>query len=108
MTTFSYLSPLSIKDFRESWKSACRRAGCVGKHFHDFRRTAARDMIAAGIPERVVMDIIGHRTRSMLERYHIRNTSDLRQAAQKMTGILPGIVDHISRRIPPGSQERNP
>ena len=65
-------------------------------------------MVNAGIPERLVMDIIGHKTRSMLDRYHIRNTSDLKQAAQKMTGIVPGILDPKSRQVSPGSQERNP
>jgi hypothetical protein len=48
-----------IKDFRTAWKNACRRAGCDGKYFHDFRRTAyrneaARKMsgIGSGIMER--------------------------------------------------------
>jgi intergrase/recombinase len=56
-------------------------------------------MIRAGIPERVVMDIIGHKTRSMLDRYHIRNTSDLQEAARKMTGIVPGIVEQTSGQV---------
>jgi hypothetical protein len=50
-------------------------------------------MIRAGIPEGIVMEIIGHKTRAMLERYNIKNTNDLRQAAKKMTGIVPGIVE---------------
>jgi integrase len=87
-----------IKDFRSSWRTACHRAGCTGKYFHDFRRTAARNMVNAGIPERLVMDIIGHRTRAMLDRYHIRNTSDLRQAAQKMKGIISDIVAQKSHQ----------
>jgi integrase len=97
-----------MKDFRDAWKLACQRSGCAGKYFHDLRRTAARNMIRAGIPERVVIDIIGHKTRAMLDRYHIRNTSDLQQTAEKITGILPDILRHKSRPESDASQERNP
>jgi integrase len=54
-----------------------------GRIFHDFRRSAARDMIRAGVAQRIAMDITGHRTMSMFQRYNITDTDELRDALLK-------------------------
>jgi integrase len=73
------------RDIRNVWRRACRLAGLPGKLKHDLRRTAARNMINLGVSERVVMVVLGHRTRSMLDRYCIVSPGDLRDVARKLS-----------------------
>jgi integrase len=72
------------KDFRRAWKTACKRAGCPGMLRHDFRRTAARDLVNDGTPEKVAMTITGHKTRSVFDRYHIVARGDLQAATARI------------------------
>ena len=84
-----------IKSFKKRWQTASFKAGCPGRIPHDFRRTAVRNLVRAGVPERVAMQLTGHKTRSVFERYNIVSPGDLREAAEKLdvaAGIVLGIV----------------
>ena len=69
-----------VKSFRSSWLTACKGAGVPGGISRHFRRTALRNLVRAGVPERVAMQMTGHKTRSVFERYNIVSEGDLQVA----------------------------
>jgi hypothetical protein len=67
----------------------------VGRRIlHDFRRTAARSYRRAGVSEGVIMQIGGWRTRSVFERYNIKNQRDLQEAAVLVAQLREGQTEN--------------
>jgi integrase len=69
-----------IRSFYKAWKTATKKAGCPGLLFHDFRRTAARNLTQGGLSEKQAMMITGHKTSAVFRRYNIVTESDLQRA----------------------------
>jgi len=56
----------------------------TGLIIHDLRRSAIKNLLKSGVPEKVAMSISGHKTRAVFDRYHIVDQSDLVEAMQKL------------------------
>jgi integrase len=84
-------------NLRKEWMTACASCGLgtkievegrpydpryTGLTLHDLRRSAVRNLINAGVRERVAMQITGHKTRSVFDRYHIVSPVDVTNAMQ--------------------------
>jgi integrase len=97
-----------IRAYLDGWRVACKRAAVVKRGGletvvrprlldrtpHDFRRTAARNLIRAGVPQHVVMQLCGWKTDAMFRRYAIVDERDLRDAVAKLAGL-----DAASRQV---------
>ena len=85
-------------NLRKDWMTACAACGLgrkievPGKEYdpryegltlHDLRRSAARNLLLAGVPETIIMKIGGWKTRSVFDRYAVANTADLTAAMQR-------------------------
>jgi integrase len=73
-----------IGDIRKAFEVGCAKAGLTGLLFHDLRRSSIRNMVRAGVQERVAMRLSGHLSRAVFDRYNIVSDQDLTEAVQKL------------------------
>jgi hypothetical protein len=101
-----------VKSFRSAWRAASKRVQLqveaavqgttpkalwkamsreerrefkgLGRIPHDFRRTAVRNLVRAGVSQKVAMELTGHLTPSVFDRYNITDDRDRRDAVAKL------------------------
>ena len=88
-----------IRKFSRAFDKARIAAGVPHKTVHDFRRTALRDLIRAGVHQHVAMQISGHRSASVFRRYDIVDVEDVRQALRKTERFRKTRTDSDNRKI---------
>jgi len=111
----------SDTNLRTEWQKACAACGLgtrtlvkpededsyqwykyEGLIVHDLRRSAVRNLVNAGVPERVAMKISGHKTRAVFDRYHIVSTEDVTNAMRRveLNGVNGESLVKVSLSLP--------
>jgi integrase len=87
-----------IRSIRRGLTDACEKAGIPygrfvedGFIFHDLRHCFNTYMRKAGVPESVIMEITGHSTREMFDRYNTIDHQDRKQAVDQMSSFLTNL-----------------
>jgi integrase len=90
-------------NLRKEWYKACAAAGLGtltevegkpdprynGLIIHDLRRSAIKNLMKAGVNEKVAMSISGHKTRDVFDRYNIVDEQDVVEAMRRVQQIAP-------------------
>jgi len=113
-------------NLRKAWQKACVAAALgtfievegkadpryTGLIIHDLRRSAIKNLMKAGVNEKVAMKISGHKTRTVFDRYHIVDTEDVVDAMRRVQGTFPtrkGLVSNgekIVKTVHPGRRKK--
>jgi integrase len=94
-----------IKDLRTALKRACNDAKIPygrkvknGFTLHDLRHTFNTYMRKAAVPESVIMEITGHSTREMFDRYNTIDDEDTRQAVDQLQSYFKGVDQTVDQK----------
>ena len=97
---------ISVCRWRTAWRTACQAAGVPTRFLHDCRRTAARNLIRANVPERVAMLLTGHKSRAIFDRYNIINEQELLEAGDQLVAYLAQQAQAVPARRRPHAVDR--
>jgi len=75
---------LPYAEYSKTWARACEKAKVADFHVHDLRRAYARNAVRAGVDEKTIMRLAGWKTRSIFDRYSVRNDDDLSDGVKKL------------------------
>ena len=92
---------IPVRRWRTAWRTACQAAGVPTRFLHDCRRTAARNLIRANVPERVAMLLTGHKSRAIFDRYNIIHEQELLDAGDQLVAYLAQQAQAVPARQRP-------
>jgi integrase len=88
-----------VTSVKSAWSSVRKAAG-VSCRAHDLRHTAATKMAEAGTPESTMLALLGHMSRSMLERYSQIRAQAKRTAVESLSLAKPiFVVPKVSPKV---------
>ena len=92
---------IPVRRWRTAWRTACQAAGVPTRFLHDCRRTAARNLIRANVPERIAMLLTGHKSRAIFDRYNIIHEQELLDAGDQLVEYLAQQAQAVPARRRP-------
>ena len=75
-------------DVSHRFSRFAKKAGLEDFRFHDLRHSAASAMARAGVPERQMQEVLGHKSVSMTKRYTHLRPSELKEAVATMGSTI--------------------
>ena len=66
-----------VRSIRTAWENTRLNAGVPGGLIHDFRRTAVRNLKRMGFSDSDIMNMVGFKTMSIMQRYDITTEQDI-------------------------------
>ena len=95
-----------VKDIRTGLIEACKlgeipygRFVKDGFIFHDLRHTFNTFMRKAGIAQSVIMEITGHASSEMFDRYNTVDLDDKKQAIKQFEGFLRNLSESVDQNV---------
>ncbi len=71
----------------------------TGLIIHDLRRSAIKNLMKAGVNEKVAMKISGHKTRDVFDRYPVVDTKHVVAAMRRVQGAPKNLVPKDETRL---------
>lgn len=85
--------------FKTFWRGVNERSGLKTVRIHDLRHTYASWAKQSGVDEVTIMDIMGHKTRSMVKRYSHTSRESLHRAVEKMGNVTNAVTETTNLRM---------
>lgn len=82
-------SPLDPARDNAAWHAVLERADVDQVRLHDARHTTASLLLAAGVPEKIIMEIMGHSSFVVTRKYQNVNLPQLRDAMTRLSALMP-------------------
>ncbi len=106
---YRYDGGVDARQIQRAWGKAVKGTRLEGRVVHDLRRSAIRNLIEIyGVSESTAMEISGHKTRRVLDDYHIKSEEDLRNASGRAFAGRQAEIAKVQLRTPRGVEAAIP